>query len=158
MHLVLLFFGFSCVLNTRLCFFAYPEHVLTIFCSPSSDGDSKTMSSAYTAIPTNFPFIQQPSLFRRSSLMRSSMYTQNSMADNTAPCFTPFRIEKALDSVPFHFSLAVWFAYMYKSSRKNIGETCRSINFLKSKLCLTQSKAFFMSMKQEKISLPFLVK
>ena len=102
-HFVLHFLVSGLVLNDKLCTLIYAAHVSTISCSPSSVGDSSIMSSAYPNMPTKSPLTQHPDSFLLITGNNSSMYTQNRIADSTAPCLTPFLMTNLDEVTPFHF-------------------------------------------------------
>ena len=58
----------------------------------------------------------------------------------------------------FHLTLTLWLTYMKRRSLKKIAERFLSMSFLKRTLNFTISKAFDMSIMQQKISLLFLRK
>ena len=47
------------------------------------------------------------------------MYTQNKIAESTAPCFTPFVIEKESDRPFSHLTFAVCEIHHYEKVREN---------------------------------------
>ena len=132
--------------------------LVIISCSPSIVGDISIISSAYPSIPKKSPSIQQPDLFLRSTLNRSSMYTQNKIAESTAPCFTPLVIGNFSDMSLFYRTLANWLEYITNRRRTYEGGIPLSNSLLNKTLCWTVSKAFFISMTQTKTSEPFLIK
>ena len=108
-------------------------------------GDSKIRSSAYPTIPTNTLSIQQPVLFLRSISNRLSVYTLKRRGDSTAPCLTPFLIEKGSDKLLFHLTFACCLLYMTTKSRRKMGGIPFSSSFQNSVLCFMLSKALVMS-------------
>ena len=98
-----------------------------------------------------YMFIQHPVLF-----LLITIYTQNKIGYNTAPCFTPLFMENVSDRTLFQRTFAFCFSNITNNSLMYTGGTPFLSSFQNRALCLIRPKALDRYITHAYTSDPFL--